>query len=219
MKSNYVYAVMLSMVSALSISARDIPVRSENKFEDMLGQSQWAVSLFFEGAKANRGLIRGMETLSKNSDYKNAGVYFLTVNVERNDLSDVASRYKIQQLPAVLLFENGRPVTMYKKDDPQKTPVGLAMLTGNFGQGDIRNLIDNAWGDAIRKAANETRRNRALSNYYAGPYVGFGWGYPGWGGYYGGWGYPGWGYGGWGFGRGYYGGWRGGYWAGRPGWW
>ncbi|HRN77831.1 MAG TPA: thioredoxin family protein [Candidatus Dependentiae bacterium] len=193
--------MIIASVCAQVIYADDYTVRGPGRFNNLLGEHELAVVLFYN--QDTERMKDMFVNVSKDSRYDKTGVAFIHANVGRyKDLTDVAHTYSAR-VPSIMLFRDGQRVK-------------AAMLTGDVSGSDLRSYIDQHFGDRIdairkeqEKAREEYEASRPRSSVSFGIGVGVGYpyyGYP----YYG---YPYWGGGYWGGGR-YY---RGGYYRGGRG--
>lgn len=185
--------IFFIFISIMSIGhtffARDIEVRSERKFSDKLMKHRLAVAMFYRDDKVIREDIqvgrlidkieRIFDSLGKWGRYQDGDVIFLSVNVAKGNLDELADAYNITKLPAFLLFKNGVPL----RDDQGKVIMWLPFLSevteralSTFIEKHLQADIDRN----IRDRAEELRRRREAAAwwaYYYGPYYGPYWGY------------------------------------------
>lgn len=172
-----------------------IAIKSEKRFEQVMARSELAVVMFYEKNKTlmrrDKMLVRYVKrledmflTVSSVPRYKEAGVMFLMMNVDYDNLGFVAQDHGITQLPAILLFEDGE-VRRVKGDNP-------SVLVGNVSPENMRTFIDDAFGSRIERILKDKAKARREASYYRSSWGGWGFG---WGGspyYY--WNYPYYGY-------------------------
>lgn len=163
---------------------RNIQTKTERHFDNLIVRTELAVVLFYEKDKMLmkhntslknyvEQLERLFDTISKVPKYKEAGIYFMKVNVARKDLDDVGYNYQIGRLPTVMLFEDGIPLK--KEGNPVE-------MIGELTFEKLRAFIDEHFKSRIEDILADkaqAREQAARDRMYAGPYWGWGWGgYP-----------------------------------------
>lgn len=171
-------ALVLGFVggSCLLARARVTKPKSEKRFDRVLRKRRFAVALFYELEKKEKNRIideteRSFVATSKSRLYREPGVAFMTVNVGREQLSDLDEDFGVTTFPTVLLFNNGVPV----RDKSEK----IIMLQGAFNRDMLDKFIREHLGKDLKKRMEEIqeeRRLRRAASLYYGP--SFYWGYP-----------------------------------------
>jgi len=154
--------VVLSIGITCSTFTREIIVRSDQKFDQLVIRHNYAVVMFYQFDKKARKdptLKRKMDrlasifkSLSKNYKYEEGGLVFLKVNTVKNDLAMVSRDLGVTQVPAFLLFEDGESI----KDNVGK-PVSLV---GFISRADLKMFIDTHLGEEIEESVKEKEKIR-----------------------------------------------------------
>jgi hypothetical protein len=192
-------------VKPISARMRERHVKSERQFDKLLSHAELAVVMFYE---KNAGVRRHerkspdsvalhkevradaerleymFSTVSRTSRYREAGVFFLTINCAYDALNALASRYGITQFPSFVLFEDGIRV----KDNGKSTTLASDTVSSEQLREFIDTYLNQHIEDIIEDKAEARERAIERNLYYWG-----GWGYPSYPYYY--WNYPYYGYG------------------------
>lgn len=162
-------------------------MRSERKFQRDIGKRQFSVAMIYDEGEsvkqdaALRSKVDRLENMfrstSEQRDFRDAGVLFAKVDINKRDLDIVAQEYHVSKLPTFFLFRHGSLV----KDKTTKQPV---KLVGFVSRAQLLEFITKYLGEEIEDYAKERRRAREYNRlYWWGGYGGYG-GYPyGYGGY------------------------------------
>jgi len=202
------YIVIVSMIllfcGQVFLDARPhkrlVDLKSGNNFYKHIGASELAVVLFYgKDIRKNRhsrhsgsrqdnyrgpnydgdgSIERIFEGMSQVPRFKEGRVRFIMVNIEREKLSSIADDFRVEVIPTVMIFEDGKPIVKDRKS---------AMLEGDISSEQLRSFIDENCGTRISTIIHdraEARREAAERSYY---YWGMGYPY-----YY--WNYPYYGY-------------------------
>ncbi|HEV2601855.1 MAG TPA: thioredoxin family protein [Candidatus Babeliales bacterium] len=184
----YIYTVMVAIVGlfALCVDARVHEVSSENKLYSKLRRQRFAIVFFYEENKELRcdgdyrrdlKAARNMfHRLSSQWEYTEGDLYFIRANVSKLDLTMTAQQFGVDQFPAFLIFEDGRPFK-HKKDNT------VGKIDGFVSQNELRTFIDTTIGDQLsdrREYKREVREQRraeqayywSVAPYYYGGYYG-----------------------------------------------
>jgi len=112
--------------------------------------------------------------------YTQANVQFLLIDMQRKELNSLASTFKVNQLPSIILFKDGNPLRNNNKK--------LIVLTGFSNEDTIKDFIDrnlakdiekySDWLDQIRK---DEQRQREIDRENYRPYLNYSIGFPGYG--------------------------------------
>lgn len=197
--------LLLAMFFCVSVGvqAKVRSVRSLDDFMKRVSRAEYSVALFVDKSKENmrndekKRLIKDLEimfkSVSDDSQYKDADLQFLSVDVARKNAIQIAQNYAITAFPATIVLLG-------------RQAVAGALRQGNIYRDQLQQLIDThlstQMSEVMKRKAEAQKRALERAKVRALTYPN--WGY---GGYWGG--YPYWGWGG-----GYYGG----YW-GRRFWW
>lgn len=166
--------------------------RSEKQFQKMVEKYELLVAYFYDNATPEKS-NKIFETVSKTRRYAQGGVSFIAVNVDCRKNEKLQELYNLNKVPTIVLFY-------------QSEPVDSGRIIGNITSKQVRSLIEEKFGNDIKKNIQERRWQQAMYRpvayfdwglgypfYYGWPYYGYGWGSPCWGG-----GWPYGGYGGYG---------------------
>jgi hypothetical protein len=163
MKKFIAYSIaLICLMSGYQMQAHVRAVKSERSFDNTLDNSNFTVVMIYsDGKKHYAGINRDMISRLKNMfnsasqysiDFKHADVAFVSVDISRKDLSNVADQYNIQKLPTFLLFKDGNLL----EDTKTKAPI---MLTGFVTRSQLLGFIGKHLQKDIAREAQEWRKN------------------------------------------------------------
>jgi hypothetical protein len=176
-----------------TLGARERSVSSEKRFYSFIRKNELAVVLFYRKDKEIKqddvlynqvvSLERMFSSTSRTPSYREAEIQFLTINVTKEKLIDLAQDFGVTSIPSFILFKDGVPV---RKNGT------IVRLDGFIDRERLINFIDSHFETRVKdiiKEKAEARKRAAEERrywYYSRPYWdwGWGWGYP----YY--WGWP-----------------------------
>ena len=170
--------MVLSIGITYAIFAREITVRSDRKFDQLVIRHNYAVVMFYQSDKKVRKdptfkrkmdrLENIFKSLSERYKYEEGDLVFLKVNIAKNDLAMVSRDLDVTQVPAFLLFEDGESI---------KGNIGKPVsLVGFISRDDLGMFIDAHLGEQIEEIVEEKekirkqRREEARLQSYSYPY-------------------------------------------------
>lgn len=145
-----------------------------------------AVLFYTSDGPELEAMARMFDRLDHSDRYHEAGVRFVTVNLDRGDLNQLVTDFQLSNIaiPQVIFFKDGFELARENR------------MQGFLDESAMRKMIEETWGDEIDRILQEKeeeRERRAMQwLYYGYPYW-YGYPYYGYPGYY--YGYP---YGGYG---------------------
>jgi hypothetical protein len=150
--------VLCSMMAQAKVRS----INSSRDFERNIAQVRMAVVLFYEDTKdnslkdRNKRLFAMYQDISKAHHYNDADMTFLTVNMNRKDLKELADLYKVADAPTILFFNNGQCLRTRGEN-----PIAIR---GFVTRGDLESAINTHYGSEIKTyvAKKELRKNELI---------------------------------------------------------
>lgn len=178
-KINYVSlcAIVVLVCTFIALFARVQSGSSERELDNKIIKNNFVVVMFYRKGKEEKSdkelrsklerLDSTYDSLSAKTKYKDAGVAFVRMNIVKEELEEVARIYGVRELPAFIVFENGKQAV-----DNEGKP---AILKGFATRADLTNFIETYIGEEIdaylRDKEQERARRREEDAYYRATYA------------------------------------------------
>jgi hypothetical protein len=135
------------------LSAEGRSIKSAQRFRRLLQEKELVAVLFYKKSDGEREKIRTLKNdfhaISKRHEDH---VTFVVIDTSRSNTQGLLDEYDIPRTPAILVFEDGRPLRMQDQN-------GLnAMLLGYPLRASIGAFINTHLGDSIDEARSRKRR-------------------------------------------------------------
>lgn len=163
-------------------------VKSYDEFMREVGKFPRAVVIFYTSKFASKyerkafekdfkKARRDFDAVSRQTRYKDAGLAFLRVDLDKQANAELADRYALTQVPVYMLFSDGSPL---------QTAQGITVQRSKFLQKhELETFIERHYGKEINNVLQEIyrlrqreREERINSNWSPYFYWGYGGGYP-----------------------------------------
>jgi len=205
--SDFAIAKLYRTITALVTMLISIPLFapcakklfSPEDFSFQVGQQELSIVMFYHGKdRHQRDIMDSFKRACKVPEVKGA-IAFMYADLDKYDLDEIATSYKLSQFPAYLIFQGTKGAILGTAAGRPLNAHGVVTFIMQHAEKEITKIREQQVRQAELRAREAEARAREMNARYPNVYVGVGWGYPGWG-------YPGWGYGypyyGWGYGRG-----------------